>query len=419
MTKEQSQLWARYEVERKRLIDQVFQPAHTEVQRLVQETADRLGLALEVRRHAVETLAELGDRNTKQVRTLATGVTESAKSLQERALETARESVRAVVAAVEEKLIEFEHEADAGLSNEEILNVQSRLEAAIEAITSMHSSTLERLSEQLSRAGTPEARDSEETLEALETELEERRERELESLELAQMGQAIGIVHHEFHSVIRSVRTNVRRLRPWAERNQKLADLYRDISESYAHLDSYLSLFAPLNRRLSQTKRLIPGKEIADYLNQLLGDRLRRHGVELVATESFRSVEVNEYVSTLYPSFVNIVDNALFWVNHGEAVVHHDKDVPLPREKRITLDFTDGTFSIADTGPGVLPADEAAIFEVGFSRKPKGSGLGLYITRNLLERSGYRFTLDSYQPGHGATFRIHVPESAIPEEQTK
>lgn len=415
LTKEQSLLWARYEVERDRLVSEVFQPAHVELQRLVQEAANKHGLALEMRRHAAETLAGLGTRSTKQVRSLATGITETAKSLQERVIETARESVRVVATAVEEKLIEFEHQADADLSDDDLLKVQARLEAAIEAITSEHKSILAQLSDQLSRAGTDEARESEEILEALESELEEHRERELESLQLAQMGQAIGIVHHEFHSVIRSVRTNVRRLAPWAERNQKLADLYRDISESYAHLDSYLSLFAPLNRRLSQVKRLIKGEEVSNYLNQLLGDRLRRHGVELVTTKSFREATVNEYVATLYPSFVNIVDNALFWVNHGDGVVRQGGNAP-SRPKKITLDFEDGAFSVSDTGPGVLPADEAAIFETGFSRKPKGSGLGLHITRNLLERNNYQLTVDPYRPGAGATFRIHVPTSAIPEE---
>jgi signal transduction histidine kinase len=172
-------------------------------------------------------------------------------------------------------------------------------------------------------------------------------------------------------------------------------------------------LFAPLSRRLSQTKRVISGGEIANYLQELLGDRMHRHEIEFVATDAFKAAELEAYVSTLFPAFVNIVDNALFWVTHGEHV--RTTSSPLGREKRVLLDYADGEFVISDTGPGVLPVDELAIFETGFSRKPKGSGLGLSITRDLLDRQGYHLSLDSYREGHGATFRIHLPNDAIPE----
>jgi signal transduction histidine kinase len=94
------------------------------------------------------------------------------------------------------------------------------------------------------------------------------------------------------------------------------------------------------------------------------------------------------------------------------------KDGPEAKErtKRIELDFLDGDYVIRDTGPGVLPVDHDAIFESGFSRKPDGSGLGLFITRSVLERGGYKFTLDPYEPGRGATFRIGIPEDALPSE---
>jgi signal transduction histidine kinase len=110
---------------------------------------------------------------------------------------------------------------------------------------------------------------------------------------------------------------------------------------------------------------------------------------------------------------VNIVDNALFWVTHGQHVWTESN--PEPREKKIVLDYADGEFVISDTGPGVLPIDEFAVFETGFSRKPEGSGLGLSITRELLDRQGYQLSLDSYAEGIGATFRIHLPDDALPD----
>ena len=314
------------------------------------------------------------------------------------------------------KLVEFEALDFEGMSEPEFTAAHERLDADLLAVAAEQAEHLDQLLDQVSRLGKDHDA-SEATLAALETELEDRRERETESLRLAQMGLAIGIVHHEFHAVTRSVSASIGRLARWAERNPKLGDVYRQIAESYAHLDSYLGLFAPLNRRLGQSKRLIEGREIGAYLSQLLGDRMRRHGVEMSCTTTFEEVVIAEYAATIFPCFVNMADNAVFWMDVGaEVTVETDDETPSDRPKVLTLDFVDGAFVMSDTGPGILPADEGAIFESGFSRKPGGSGLGLHITKSLLERSGYTLTLDPYVRGRGATFRIKPPASAIPTE---
>ncbi|CTQ77584.1 ATP-binding protein [Roseibium alexandrii] len=346
---------------------------------------------------------------------LSSEVRSGADGFREQAVQRTKESIRTVKEIIEAKLIEFERTVGSDMPPDEVARVQLEIEREIQSTTERQSEILQRLVDQLSQLSAEEDLDTSEILAAMESDLEDRRAREEENLQLAQMGQAIGIVHHEFNSVIRSVRRNVRRLEPWAQRNEKLRKLYEEISESYAHLDSYLSLFAPLSRRLSQTKRIISGGDISNYLQELLGDRMHRHEIDLVTTEAFKSVEVEAYVSTLYPAFVNIVDNALFWVTHGEHV--RTTASPSEREKRVVLDYADGEFVIYDTGPGVLPVDELAIFETGFSRKPKGSGLGLSITRELLDRQGYHLTLDSYRVGRGATFRIRLPANAFPDDE--
>ena len=82
----------------------------------------------------------------------------------------------------------------------------------------------------------------------------------------------------------------------------------------------------------------------------------------------------------------------------------------------MTFDHDGIAFVVSDTGPGILPMDEGAVFESGFSRKPGGSGLGLHISRSLLEKSGFALTLDPYRPDTGATFRIRPPTSDVPQE---
>ena len=415
LTRTLSREWARYEIERATLEREVLTLGYARIDELIEVTARRLDLDIDGRRVVADALEQRSGEERRRVRGLRNDVERDADKVRDRAVALARRSFETLDTQFKETLIGFEHLGDDQLLPERFGSVRNRLETEISSAADAQSDLLTRLRDQLRAAATTEALDRDEVQGALETELEDRRERDLESLQLAQMGMAIGIVHHEFQSVIRVVRQNVRRLKGWADRNSALSGLYEDISRSYSHLDGYLSLFAPLNRRLARTKREISGTEIERYLRQLLGDRMQRHSVELVATDAFRSAMVEDLVATVYPPFVNVVDNALHWLDSGDAVVRAGD---APRAKVITLDFAEGSFVIADTGPGVLPADHDAVFESGFSRKPGGSGVGLYITKTLLEQAGYRLTLDAYAGGSGAVFRITPPPEATRDAAT-
>jgi signal transduction histidine kinase len=207
---------------------------------------------------------------------------------------------------------------------------------------------------------------------------------------------AVGVINHEFDASIRAVRANLRRLKSWAELNEPLLKLYQNLRASFDHLDGYLTLFTPLQRRLYRQRVTITGAEIEAFLRELFSRRLARHEVELTATKPFRLVHLEGYPSTFYPVFVNLVDNAIFWLS----------DAPQPRTVR--LDSDGQTMSVEDTGPGIPLRDHTAIFDRGFTRRPGGQGLGLYISRAVLEREGYSLTLRDSETG--ASFLI-APDS--------
>ena len=102
--------------------------------------------------------------------------------------------------------------------------------------------------------------------------------------------------------------------------------------------------------------------------------------------------EIVGYPSSFYPVFVNLVDNAVFWL----------KDRP---ERIITLDAQKGgALIIKDTGPGIPLRDREAIFELGFSRKPGGRGMGLHISQEVLRKVDY--DLELHVSEKGAEFHI-------------
>lgn len=70
--------------------------------------------------------------------------------------------------------------------------------------------------------------------------------------------------------------------------------------------------------------------------------------------------------------------------------------------------------AVADSGPGISPSDQARIFEKFYradpqlTQAPGGTGLGLYISRQLVERMGGRLDVRS-EVGVGSTFIVELP----------
>ena len=98
---------------------------------------------------------------------------------------------------------------------------------------------------------------------------------------------------------------------------------------------------------------------------------------------------------------INLFDNAAFWLGTNKPSES--------REIRVTLDGDAGELVFTDSGPGVAKEDRPYIFEPFFSGKgEEGRGLGLYISRQLLERYGYSITLVRPDAGGlgGASFRV-------------
>ena len=99
---------------------------------------------------------------------------------------------------------------------------------------------------------------------------------------------------------------------------------------------------------------------------------------------------------------VNLVDNAVKYGDGRRVVVAVDGS-------------TSGVqISVSDTGPGIPPGDLERIFDKFYrgdpnlTTAPSGTGLGLYIARELVERMGGRIDVRS-EAGEGTTFVVELP----------
>jgi two-component system sensor histidine kinase PilS (NtrC family) len=98
------------------------------------------------------------------------------------------------------------------------------------------------------------------------------------------------------------------------------------------------------------------------------------------------------------------------WKLLDNAVDHASRDQSTPKVRlALTRDEEAGfcVITVADNGPGISKAQLSKIFEPFYTTRKEGSGLGLYIARQLCEANQAELTVDS-EPGEGAYFHIRL-----------
>ena len=147
----------------------------------------------------------------------------------------------------------------------------------------------------------------------------------------------------------------------------------------------------------SEWRRVNLNGQLRDTLKLTQAEFRRRISVE---TDFGDLPEIECYPQMLNQVFLNLL------VNAGQAIAG---------EGRITvrtwLEGEQAHITIADTGCGMTPDQQAQAFTAGFSTKPlgEGTGLGLSICKEIIEEK-HGGTLDfESEPGVGSIFRICIP----------
>ena len=388
--------WRIYNSEFVSLQENVFSPARKMIDGLIGDEVRKATLSLGRRARTESVLDELGRKARKTTNELVQDVRAQADRVASGVQDTAVKSLKTVESELREVLSEFQRIDLENMSDELFVETRNALEVRILNVTEKQSALLLSVLDQLQSVDITGESQTAEQLMAIEQRnilLEEEAEA---GAQLAQLGMAIEIINHEFSGAVRSIRIGLRRLKAWADANEGLRELYDSIRLSFDHLDGYLTLFTPLQRRLYRKAVEIRGSEIRNFLNELFRARMERHGVTLIATKAFASAKIVGFPSSFYPVFMNLADNAIFWLSQQNP----------QRERRIELDAHDGMLMVSDSGPGIGVRDREAVFEFGFTRKPGGRGMGLYIGREGLRRVGFDLLLVDGDKDKGATFGI-------------
>ena len=134
---------------------------------------------------------------------------------------------------------------------------------------------------------------------------------ELERLNsLAQLGIAVEIVGHELQSYDDIIGTALKQIPKQLRDSQAV----KDIEFGYEGLTDQLRFLSPLRLAGQKIQRWVSGTEIADYVGEFFAVMFAKNKIQFIATDAFQRVRVYDQPSRLYPVFINLVNNSIYWV---------------------------------------------------------------------------------------------------------
>lgn len=220
----------------------------------------------------------------------------------------------------------------------------------------------------------------------------DRRVRDLNAV--AQLGITVEIIGHELEALDGEVSRNLDRLPETA----KSSGQFKRALDAHRALTEKLRFLSPLQLAGARLRETITGIAIVDYIRDFFGSIFSDNGIMFDSTPAFDAISFTELKSRVYPVFINLVNNSVYWVGRSE-------------ERHIVLDFVDGKVVVADSGPGVDRDDVRRLFQLFYTRRTSGRGVGLYLARVNLEAGRHSIRYANDDDPHilpGANFVIEL-----------
>jgi C4-dicarboxylate-specific signal transduction histidine kinase len=220
------------------------------------------------------------------------------------------------------------------------------------------------------------------------------------------MGELAASIAHEINQPLAGVTTNGNAGLRWlardppnlAEARACLQRIVRDghrASEVIARMRTFVRKAAP------QTARLVINDVIAEVL-ALADGELRRHGVALHTDLAADLPPVRADRIQLQQVLLNLLLN-------GMEAMRGVTDRPRVLLVRSRKDGSDGVLAaVQDAGMGIAPQDLERVFTAFYTTKPAGLGLGLAISRAIIEANGGRLWATP-NVGPGVTLQFTLP----------
>jgi signal transduction histidine kinase len=234
------------------------------------------------------------------------------------------------------------------------------------------------------------------------------REQELNRLErFTALGQLAGGLAHEIKNPLNFIslaldqlRTRyTRQLGPESENFVRQVMLMKDEVRRLSELvQSFLHYGKPIEIHPASTDV----KQLVDGVLAISESKMKSQGIEVIEDANGVPTVLNVDAEKVRACFMNVVANAVQAMPEGGTMrVAFSKD-----NDRLVIRFS-------DTGPGIDPEVANHIFEPFFTTKREGIGLGLFLSKAIVEGHGGTIDIGPNKPGPGTTVTFTFPQSGM------
>jgi signal transduction histidine kinase len=220
------------------------------------------------------------------------------------------------------------------------------------------------------------------------------------------MGELTASLAHEIKQPIAAAVTNAKTCLRWLGRDQpdlkEASDAASRIIRDLSRASDIISRIGLLFQKGVPQRELIDVNEIIQEMMVLLRSEASRYSISIhgnLANDLPKTMGDRVHLQQV---LMNLMLNAI------EAM----KDLRSAGKLTISSRWEDGQLliSVSDTGVGLPPEQVEQIFNAFFTTKPKGTGMGLTISRSIVESHGGR--LWPTTSGSGATFQFTLPKAS-------
>jgi PAS domain S-box-containing protein len=230
-----------------------------------------------------------------------------------------------------------------------------------------------------------------------------------ETEKLAAMGRVAGIIAHEINNPLAAITNTLYLVRNHPSLDET-ARHFADLAEQELQRVSHITRQTLSFYRESKQAIAVNLIELLNDVLELQGRVLHSTGIAVERKYACSPV-VQGFPVELRQVFLNLIGNAIQAMSAGGRLRVYVREATDWRRQR-----RGAAISVVDTGVGIRPEDAKRLFQPFFSTKStKGTGLGLWISRGIVQKYDGTLTCRSYRMARGpiTCFRVFLPISAL------
>jgi signal transduction histidine kinase len=216
----------------------------------------------------------------------------------------------------------------------------------------------------------------------------------------AVVGRLASGIAHEIRNPLNFINLSIDHLRAsFAPKEEapraQYVHMLTTIKDELARLNRLVSDFLGYGRPAKLKIREVDARSLIEEVRDLVNTHAEQHGVTVsINQDGHGDSKLQGDAEMIKTCFSNLMINAIQAMPGGGAL-------------NISLRPDNGFLEIkfADTGVGIMPEDLAQIFEPYYSTKETGIGLGLPLTKKIIEEHGGKLNVESVL-GRGTTFTV-------------